>query len=113
MPRRDKPARKTRITIRIDEDVLTWFRRRAAVGGHGGYQSLVNLALRDYIEREPLEATLRRVIREELARVSGRPSPHAYDSAPPVSLMVADSRDSESEYRVVRKRQPRRVRRRH
>jgi Arc/MetJ-type ribon-helix-helix transcriptional regulator len=62
-------AAKARITIRLDEDVLAWF--RSQVGGGGvGYQTLINRALREYIaaDREPLEATLRRVIREELAR---------------------------------------------
>jgi hypothetical protein len=40
-----------------------------AAGG-GNYQSLMNQALRDFIQRskEPLESTLRRVIREELRK---------------------------------------------
>jgi len=89
------PAAKTRITIRIDTDVLDWFRRQA--GASGGYQALVNRALRDYIDREPLEATLRRVIREELARAGVRKTPHGYDEALRPA-MVADSEDSESQY---------------
>lgn len=61
---------KTRITIRLDDDVLDWFRDRADAAGGGNYQTMVNAALRDFIERstEPLEDTLRRVVREELYR---------------------------------------------
>jgi len=62
------PKGKTRITIRLDDDVLEWFRRQVERAGGGNYQSLINDALRQHIQRahEPLEATLRRVIREEL-----------------------------------------------
>ncbi|MBK7929617.1 MAG: BrnA antitoxin family protein [Bryobacterales bacterium] len=61
---------KTRVTIRLDEDVLAWFRKRVEDAGGGSYQTLINDALRAAIEqkREPLEATLRRVIREELRK---------------------------------------------
>ena len=57
------PKGKTRITIRIDDDVLDWFREQVDRAGGGNYQSLMNEALRQYIRdaREPLEATLRRV----------------------------------------------------
>ena len=63
------PAGKTRITIRLDDDVLAWFREQVHAAGGGNYQTLINLALRDFIaeKREPLEKTLRRVLREELA----------------------------------------------
>jgi len=63
---------KTRITIRLDEDVLAWFRRQVEESGGGNYQSLINVALRRHIEqaREPLEETLRRVVREEIRRAS-------------------------------------------
>lgn len=59
-------ANKERITIRLDADVLDWFRNQVAGGGN--YQTLINEALRAHIgEREgTLERTLRRVIREEL-----------------------------------------------
>jgi uncharacterized protein (DUF4415 family) len=61
---------KTRITIRLDEEVITWFRGQVDKAGGGNYQSLINEALREHIarSREPLEATLRRVIREEIRR---------------------------------------------
>lgn len=63
---------KTRITIRLDDDVLDWFRQQVSRAGGGNYQSLINTALREHIRRtdEPLETTLRRVVREELRRKS-------------------------------------------
>jgi uncharacterized protein (DUF4415 family) len=59
---------KTRITIRLDDEVLSWFRRQVDLAGGGNYQTLINDALRQHIARiqEPLEDTLRRVIREEI-----------------------------------------------
>jgi hypothetical protein len=64
------PAGKTRITIRIDDDVLDWFRKAVHRAGGGNYQTLMNEALRGHIEGEGeiLEETLRRVLREELPR---------------------------------------------
>jgi uncharacterized protein (DUF4415 family) len=63
---------KTRITIRIDDDVLAWFRDQVERAGGGNYQSLMNEALRRHMSttNEPLESTLRRVIREELSHSS-------------------------------------------
>ena len=64
------PKGKTRITIRLDEDVLSWFRKQVEESGGGNYQSLINDVLRRHIAnaREPLEETLRRVVREEIRR---------------------------------------------
>ncbi len=61
---------KTRITIRLDEDILAWFRKQVNAAGGGNYQTLINDALREHIKRDavPLEDTLRRVIREEMHR---------------------------------------------
>ena len=63
---------KARITIRLDEDVLKWFRAQVHEAGGGSYQALINTALHEYIQqrRQPLEETLRRVLREELKRAS-------------------------------------------
>jgi hypothetical protein len=60
------PAGKTRITIRIDDDVLEWFRKQVHAAGGGNYQTMMNRALREHMEGqiEPLEETLRRVLRE-------------------------------------------------
>ena len=61
---------KTRITIRVDSDVLDWFRDQVVAAGGGNYQTMINNALREYVgeRKEPLEKTLRRVIREELKK---------------------------------------------
>ncbi len=58
------PGGKTKITTRLDEEAITWFRTRVEKAGGGNYQSLINDALRQHIAqvREPLEETLRRVV---------------------------------------------------
>jgi uncharacterized protein (DUF4415 family) len=40
---------KTRITIRIDTDVLNWFRQQVHDAGGGNYQTLINEALREHM----------------------------------------------------------------
>jgi len=63
------PPGKQRITIRLDADILDYFRDAVERVGGGNYQTLINNALRAYIEsaqKPTLEETLRRVIREEL-----------------------------------------------
>ena len=66
------PKGKTRITIRVDDDILEWFRGEVEAAGGGNYQTLMNQALREYIsnQREPIEVILRRVVREELSTVN-------------------------------------------
>ena len=66
------PKGKTRITIRLDDETLAWFRDQVDRAGGGNYQTLINEALRQHIQRakEPLEKTLRRVIRQEIRRAS-------------------------------------------
>lgn len=66
------PPGKTRITIRLDNDVIEWFRQVVTEEGGGNYQTMMNDALREYIQRqkEPLELILRRVVREELQSLS-------------------------------------------
>ncbi|MBE9159815.1 BrnA antitoxin family protein [Nodosilinea sp. LEGE 06152] len=62
---------KTRITIRLDDEVLAWFREQVHSAGGGNYQTLINEALHQHIQaiRQPLEETLRKVVREELKRI--------------------------------------------
>lgn len=69
------PPGKTRITIRLDDDVLEWFRARAEEVEGGSYQTMINRALREFIGRQeqPIEQLLRRVVREELTRMDGSP----------------------------------------
>ena len=59
---------KTRITIRIDDDILDWYRAQVDAAGGGNYQTVINQALRRAMseDAEPLEAVVRRVIRAEL-----------------------------------------------
>jgi uncharacterized protein (DUF4415 family) len=69
-----KPAaNKTRITIRIDTDILNWFREQVHKQGGGNYQTLINEALREHknFKDSDLEKIVRKVIREELKVVSG------------------------------------------
>jgi len=63
---------KTRITIFLDNEVIEEFRNRATETG-SGYQTMINDALRQYLEKsgKPLnESLIRQVIREELDRAS-------------------------------------------
>ena len=64
------PPGTRRIAIQLDEEVLGWFFDQCEKAGGGNYQTMINDALREHIqrEREPLEDTLRRVLREELGR---------------------------------------------
>ena len=43
------PQGKTRVTIRLDDDLLDWFRNEVDQAGGGNYQTLINLALRDFV----------------------------------------------------------------
>ena len=67
---------KTRITIRIDDDVLEWFRKEVHEAGGGNCQTLINEALRQHVEDqvEPLEDTLRRVLREVMPQAKKKSS---------------------------------------
>jgi uncharacterized protein (DUF4415 family) len=57
------PTRKQKINITLDPDVVAWFKQQA---GGRGYQTLINAALREAMQKKTIEDTLRRVIREEL-----------------------------------------------
>ena len=61
-------GKKVRITIRLDRDIIDWFRSKVEDQGGGNYQTMLNDALRTHMERQeqPLEEVLRRVVREEL-----------------------------------------------
>ncbi len=43
------PRGKTRITIRLDKDLIDWFRSQVEAAGGGNYQTLINSALRNYL----------------------------------------------------------------
>ena len=69
VPPEPEPEGKTRITIRLDQDIVDrFFRMAEESGGATGYQTLINAALREYLDGKlpKFEDTLRRIIREEL-----------------------------------------------
>lgn len=55
---------KTRLTMYLDNILVEYFKAKA---GPRGYQTLINETLKEAIQREDLEGTLRRVVREEVA----------------------------------------------
>ena len=59
---------KVRITIRLDADIINYFKTKINNAGGGNYQTLINDALREHIQAQSksLEITLRKVIRDEL-----------------------------------------------
>ena len=61
-------GKKVRITIRLDRDIIDWFRSKVEEQGGGSYQTMLNDALRKHMERQDqsLEEVLRRVVRKEL-----------------------------------------------
>jgi uncharacterized protein (DUF4415 family) len=69
-PPEPEPPGKTRITIRLDEDLVDHFLKESGMptAEQVGYQTLINQALRQHVEGKApkLEETLRRVLREEL-----------------------------------------------
>ena len=69
LPGQREARGKKRITIRIDDDLMDHFLKEAdAAGGAVGYQTLINEALRHYVQgtAPKFEDTLRRIVREEV-----------------------------------------------
>jgi uncharacterized protein (DUF4415 family) len=61
---------KTRITIRIDNDILDWFRSRVNDQGGGNYQTMINQSLRScMLNEKPLKEQIQDAIREELSHL--------------------------------------------
>jgi len=64
---------KTRITIYIDDNILEEFRSRAEQEGTG-YQTMINDALKEYLnksaEKPVTESTLRRILQEEFPKIA-------------------------------------------
>ena len=59
---------KSRITIRLADDLLEWYRAQVHAAGGGHYQTVINQTLRRAMTEtnEPLEAVVRRAIRDDL-----------------------------------------------
>ena len=55
--------RKQRVNIMLDTGVIAFFKTKA---GERGYQTLINEALKTSLQQADIEATIRKVIREEL-----------------------------------------------
>ncbi len=61
---------KTKISIRLDNTVLEYFRELVDEAGGGNYQTLINDALLDYVHRRSTLDAVREVVREEFAQYS-------------------------------------------
>jgi uncharacterized protein (DUF4415 family) len=64
---------KTKISIRIDNAVIDYFRAQVERAGAGNYQTLMNDALLGFIQQRSVIDAVRQVIREELSSPRGRP----------------------------------------
>lgn len=67
---------KTKISIRLTNAVLEYFRDQVDKAGGGNYQTLINDALLEHIHRRSSLDAMRQVLREELAsyRTGKRPA---------------------------------------
>lgn len=63
---------KVRITIRLDPEVINYFKDEVSAAGGGNYQTLMNNVLRDYVEgkEKGLDRRIRKIVREELKKAS-------------------------------------------
>jgi hypothetical protein len=50
-----KDPNKTRICIRINTKTLNWFRQRVREAGGGNYQTMINEALKEFIDRQNIK----------------------------------------------------------
>jgi len=64
---------KTKISIRLDNAVLEYFRDLVNRPGGGNYQTLINDALLEHVHRRSTLDVVRQVVREELAPFGARP----------------------------------------
>ena len=60
---------KTRVTIRLDNDIIEYFLEKVDRAGGGSYQTLINDALREYIQGARLETVIRQAVRKEVKAV--------------------------------------------
>jgi uncharacterized protein (DUF4415 family) len=58
---------KTKISIRLDNAVLEYFRALVHKAGGGNYQTLINYALLEHVHRRSTLDAVRQAVREELA----------------------------------------------
>jgi uncharacterized protein (DUF4415 family) len=55
---------KTKITIRLDDDVVEYFKQQAEAMQGGNYQSNINEALKEHIQGVRLEQLVRKAVKE-------------------------------------------------
>jgi hypothetical protein len=79
------PSGKTRITIRLDNEILDWFRSKVGSSGGRGYQSMINAALRDHIRLGggDLRGYVRSIVLEEM---NNPEAPSSLEGIPPGRL---------------------------
>jgi uncharacterized protein (DUF4415 family) len=63
---------KTKISIRLDNRVLEYFRSIVEQAGGGNYQTLLNDALLAYIQQQSMLEAVRQAVREELQPIVGQ-----------------------------------------
>ena len=69
-----KPAAgKMKISIRLDNSVIEYFRGLVEANGEGNYQTLINDALVVYIQQRSLLEAVRQVVREEISPTKAKP----------------------------------------
>lgn len=64
---------KTKISIRVDNAVLDYFRGRVERAGTGNYQTLMNDALLAFIHQQSVIDAVRLVVREEMSAPKTKP----------------------------------------
>jgi len=63
---------KTKISIRLDNRVLEYFRAIVENAGGGNYQTLINDALMEYIQQQSMLKAVRQVVREEIKPITSK-----------------------------------------
>ena len=64
---------KTKISIRLDNTVLEYFRAQVHRAGGGNYQSLINEALLAHMHKDSMLEAVRQVVKEEMGASRRRP----------------------------------------
>ena len=64
---------KMKISIRLDKNVIEYFRGLVESNGEGNYQTSINDALVAYIQQRSLLDAVRQVVREEISPAKTKP----------------------------------------
>jgi uncharacterized protein (DUF4415 family) len=68
---------KTKISIRLDNTILQYFRSLVDKAGGGNYQTLINDALLEHVHRRSTIDAVRQAVREELAPYGASRGPNS------------------------------------